>query len=437
MKKEKVVLAYSGGLDTSVILKWLVNKGYEVIAYVGNVGQQEDFDAVEKKAYATGASKVYVCDLRHDLVTDYVFPAMKANAIYEGTYMLGTSLARPIIAQKQIEIAKAEGTNIVAHGATGKGNDQVRFEFGYYMHMPDVKIIAPWKDPEWLSTFEGRTDLINYAKANNIPIKVTAKKPYSEDENLIHISHEAGILEDPVHGGSSVDQHLHGHGEITSVLQPACHGGSLEHDGRIEPGLRRMQRSGAACAFDSAFRCVFGKTDHQLDAEGEAGLLHGAACMVDIFHRVSPPAGRKDVLIEGLDAQFDNIYAVMPQMAKDSIINIVGPRRETDFVNAAFIFISLCHFQECALLVHRQPGEAAAVECRLDGAEPAAAERIEMGLDDFLHLGRIRRCRLCRDRALVAEGTLMRTAGMRNEDGDDRVLLHSDSMITPPISVSG
>ncbi|MCI6673189.1 MAG: argininosuccinate synthase [Sphaerochaetaceae bacterium] len=197
MKKEKVVLAYSGGLDTSVILKWLVNKGYEVIAYVGNVGQQEDFDAVEKKAYATGASKVYVCDLRHDLVTDYVFPAMKANAIYEGTYMLGTSLARPIIAQKQIEIAKAEGTNIVAHGATGKGNDQVRFEFGYYMHMPDVKIIAPWKDPEWLSTFEGRTDLINYAKANNIPIKVTAKKPYSEDENLIHISHEAGILEDP------------------------------------------------------------------------------------------------------------------------------------------------------------------------------------------------------------------------------------------------
>ncbi|MFA6845004.1 MAG: argininosuccinate synthase [Sphaerochaetaceae bacterium] len=197
MKKEKVILAYSGGLDTSVILKWLDNKGFDVIAYVANVGQNEDFDAIEKKAYATGASKVYIEDLRHELVTDYVFPAMKANTIYEGTYMLGTSLARPIIAKKQIEIAKKEGTVYVAHGATGKGNDQVRFEFGYYMHMPEVKIISPWKDAEWLSQFEGRTDMLAYAKKYNIQVKASAKKPYSEDENLIHISHEAGILEDP------------------------------------------------------------------------------------------------------------------------------------------------------------------------------------------------------------------------------------------------
>ena len=195
--KEKVILAYSGGLDTSVILKWLANKGFDVIAYVANVGQNEDFKAIEEKAYATGASKVYVEDLREPLVTDYIYPALKANTIYEGTYMLGTSLARPIIAKKHIEIAKAEGTKYVAHGATGKGNDQVRFEFGYYMNMPDVKIISPWKDEEWLSQFEGRSDMLRYAAENGIPVKATAKKPYSEDENMIHISHEAGILEDP------------------------------------------------------------------------------------------------------------------------------------------------------------------------------------------------------------------------------------------------
>ncbi len=197
MSKEKVILAYSGGLDTSVILKWLANKGFDVIAYVANVGQNEDFDAIEKKAYATGASKVYIEDLRKELVTDYIIPAMKANAIYEGTYMLGTSIARPIIAKRHIEIAKKEGTVYVAHGATGKGNDQVRFEFCYYMHMPEVKIISPWKDPEWLSQFEGRSDMLAYAEKYGIPVKASLKKPYSEDENLIHISHEAGILEDP------------------------------------------------------------------------------------------------------------------------------------------------------------------------------------------------------------------------------------------------
>jgi len=196
MSKEKVVLAYSGGLDTSVILKWLANKGFEVIAYVADVGQQEDFDYIEKKAYATGASKVYIEDLKNELVTNYVFPALKANTIYEGTYLLGTSLARPIIAKRHIEIAKKEGTKYVAHGATGKGNDQVRFEFGYYMNMPDVKIISPWKDAEFLSQFEGRSDMLAYAEKYNIPVKASLKKPYSEDANLIHISHEAGILED-------------------------------------------------------------------------------------------------------------------------------------------------------------------------------------------------------------------------------------------------
>ena len=181
----------------TVILKWLANKGFDVIAYVADVGQNEDYKAIEEKAYATGASKVYIEDLKKPLVTDYIYPALKANTIYEGTYMLGTSLARPIIAKRHIEIAKKEGTKYVAHGATGKGNDQVRFEFGYYMNMPDVKIISPWKDEEWLSQFEGRSDMLKYAEENGIPVKATTKKPYSEDENMIHISHEAGILENP------------------------------------------------------------------------------------------------------------------------------------------------------------------------------------------------------------------------------------------------
>jgi len=196
-EKKKVVLAYSGGLDTSILLKWLTRKGYDVICFVGNVGQDEDFDAIEKKAMATGASKVYVEDLREELVMDYIFPALKANAIYEGRYLLGTAIARPILGKKQMEIALEEGTNLVAHGSTGKGNDQVRFELAYYALNPNTEVIAPWKDPEFLNEFQGRTDMINYAKKHDIPVKVSTKKSYSEDENLLHISHEAGILEDP------------------------------------------------------------------------------------------------------------------------------------------------------------------------------------------------------------------------------------------------
>ena len=193
----KIILAYSGGLDTSVILKWLVEKSYEVIAFIANVGQDEDLEEVMEKAIKIGASKVYVEDLKEELVTDFIFPAIKANAIYEGRYLLGTSLARPLIAKKQIEIANKERTNLVAHGATGKGNDQVRFELAYYALKPDVKVISPWKDPEFLEQFKGRSDMIKYAKKHKIPIKATEEKPYSEDANLLHISHEAGILEDP------------------------------------------------------------------------------------------------------------------------------------------------------------------------------------------------------------------------------------------------
>jgi argininosuccinate synthase len=196
--KEKVVLAYSGGLDTSCILKWLVDKGYDVIAYIADVGQQEDFPAAKEKALKVGASKVYVEDLKKEFVTDFIFPAIKANAIYEGRYLLGTSLARPLIAKRQIEIAAKEGAKYVSHGATGKGNDQVRFELTYFALNPSIKIIAPWKDPEFLAKFKGRTDLINYAKEKGIPIKATLQKPYSTDANLMHISYESGILEDPM-----------------------------------------------------------------------------------------------------------------------------------------------------------------------------------------------------------------------------------------------
>jgi argininosuccinate synthase len=197
MDRKKIILAYSGGLDTSVILKWLVDRGFEVVAYVADVGQDDDFQAATEKALATGASKVRVEDLKEEFVKDYIFRALKANAIYEGRYLLGTSLARPLIAKKQIEIARDEGTNRVAHGATGKGNDQVRFELSYYALMPEVRIYSPWKDPDFLSQFRGRTDLLDYAKEHNIPVEATKEKPFSTDENLMHISYESGILEDP------------------------------------------------------------------------------------------------------------------------------------------------------------------------------------------------------------------------------------------------
>lgn len=193
----KVVLAYSGGLDTSVILKWLIEKRNEVIAFIADVGQEDNLEEVKDKALTIGASKVYIEDLKEEFVTDFIFPALKANAIYEGRYLLGTALARPLIAKRQVEIATQEKTDYVAHGATGKGNDQVRFELSYYALKPDIKVLSPWKDPEFLSEFKGRSDMLKYAQKHGLPVKATMAKPYSEDSNLMHISHEAGILEDP------------------------------------------------------------------------------------------------------------------------------------------------------------------------------------------------------------------------------------------------
>ena len=193
-KINKIVLAYSGGLDTSVMLRWLKdNYNCEVVCYCADVGQGAELSGLEEKAQATGASKLYIEDLREEFVRDYVWTAVKANAVYEGVYLMGTSLARPVIAKRQIEIARQEGADAVAHGATGKGNDQVRFELTYYALQPDIKVIAPWR--EW--EFKGRMDLIAYAKEHNIPVTATAEKPYSTDANLMHISYEGGILEDP------------------------------------------------------------------------------------------------------------------------------------------------------------------------------------------------------------------------------------------------
>ena len=191
---DKVVLAYSGGLDTSVILRWLKETyDCEVICFAADVGQAEELGGLEEKAFATGASKLYVEDLREEFVRDFVFTALKANAVYEGVYLLGTSLARPLIAKKQIEIAHKEGARAVSHGATGKGNDQVRFELTYYALDPHIRVIAPWR--EW--PFKSRSDLIAYAQQHKIPITATKEKPYSMDRNLMHISYEGGILEDP------------------------------------------------------------------------------------------------------------------------------------------------------------------------------------------------------------------------------------------------
>ena len=191
---DKIVLAYSGGLDTSVILKWLQETyGCEVIAFCADLGQAEELDGVEAKALKTGASKCYVEDLSEEFARDFVFPIFRANAIYEDVYLLGTSIARPLIAKRQIEIARAEGADAVSHGATGKGNDQVRFELTYYALEPNIKIVAPWR--EW--DLNSRQALIAYAEKYGIPVPVTREKPYSCDRNLLHLSFEGGILEDP------------------------------------------------------------------------------------------------------------------------------------------------------------------------------------------------------------------------------------------------
>jgi argininosuccinate synthase len=190
----KIVLAYSGGLDTSVILKWLQDEyGCEVIAFVADLGQGDDLEGVEAKARATGTSKVYIEDVREEFVRDFIFTALKANAIYEGGYLLGTSIARPLIAKKQMEVVEREGADAVSHGATGKGNDQVRFELTYMALNPTITIISPWR--VW--NFKSRQDLIRYAQENRIPVSVTEEKPYSVDRNLFHVSFEGGILEDP------------------------------------------------------------------------------------------------------------------------------------------------------------------------------------------------------------------------------------------------
>lgn len=192
----KVVLAYSGGLDTSCILTWLQEKyNAEVITYCADVGQAEELDGIDEKALACGAKKSYVEDLNEEFAKDYIFPMFQANAIYENMYLLGTSIARPLISKHLVEVARKEGAEYICHGATGKGNDQIRFELSAYALNPAIKFIAPWRSPDW--TFKSRTDLINYAREHKIPVNVSAKKPYSMDRNLLHISFEGGALEDP------------------------------------------------------------------------------------------------------------------------------------------------------------------------------------------------------------------------------------------------
>ncbi|HEY2748198.1 MAG TPA: argininosuccinate synthase [Polyangia bacterium] len=191
---KKIVLAYSGGLDTSVIMRWLKETyACEVIAFCADVGQGEDLEAVKKKALATGASKCHVYDLREEFVRDFVFPMLRADAAYEQDYLMGTSIARPVIAKAQMDVVKKEGADAVSHGSTGKGNDQVRFELGYYHFDPHIEIIAPWR----IWDLKSRSDLIRYTKEHSIPVEATAEKPYSIDRNLFHTSYEGGILEDP------------------------------------------------------------------------------------------------------------------------------------------------------------------------------------------------------------------------------------------------
>ncbi|TGO85972.1 hypothetical protein BPOR_0347g00040 [Botrytis porri] len=197
MAKDKVCLAYSGGLDTSCILAWLIEKGYDVVCFMADVGQEEDFEAAKAKAMKIGAVACYVEDLKREFVDELCFPAVQCNAIYENVYLLGTSLARPVIARAQITVAQKEGCIAVSHGCTGKGNDQVRFELAFYALQPTIKVIAPWRLPEFYERFAGRNDLLEYAAKAGIPVSSTKAKPWSMDENLAHCSYEAGILEDP------------------------------------------------------------------------------------------------------------------------------------------------------------------------------------------------------------------------------------------------
>src|SRR5438105_320449 len=194
----KIVLAYSGGLDTSIILRWLKeNYGAEVIAFCADIGQEEELTDLEKKALATGASKCVIEDLREEFARNFIFPMFQAGAIYEGQYFLGTSIARPLIAKRMVEIARAENADAIAHGATGKGNDQVRFELAAVALAPDLRVIAPWREERFREQFPGRAEMIAYAAANSIPVEASAAKPYSMDRNLLHISYESGVLEDP------------------------------------------------------------------------------------------------------------------------------------------------------------------------------------------------------------------------------------------------
>ncbi len=203
---KKIVVAYSGGLDTSVLLLWLKEKyGCEIVAYCADVGQEEELDGLEEKATTTGAERCYIGDLREDFAENYIFPMFQAGAIYEGEYFLGTSIARPCIAKGMVEIALKEGADAVAHGATGKGNDQVRFELSAAMLAPQLKVIAPWRMDDFRAQFPGRTEMIAYAAKHNIPVTASAKKPYSMDRNLLHISFEAGMLEDTWFDGTAPD----------------------------------------------------------------------------------------------------------------------------------------------------------------------------------------------------------------------------------------
>ncbi|KAM3421057.1 hypothetical protein BST61_g1473 [Cercospora zeina] len=197
MSKGKVCLAYSGGLDTSCILKYLLDQDYEVICFMADVGQEEDFEAAKAKALKIGATKCYIEDIRREFIEELCYPAIACNAIYENVYLLGTSLARPVIARAQVAVAQKEGCFAVSHGCTGKGNDQVRFELAFYALQPSIKVIAPWRDPAFYERFKGRQDLLDYATEKGIPVTSTKRKPWSMDENLAHCSYEAGILEDP------------------------------------------------------------------------------------------------------------------------------------------------------------------------------------------------------------------------------------------------